>query len=109
MPIVGRGAWKLVGGGTAIARATTNDVAQMIDLGTDAALVAGRYIPRWLAAAELGVDWALATHISHSDAYRMVVSLGANDLVLRAGVLRDDAGNPTTVPFYATLGYDRRW
>lgn len=105
----------------------------MIDLGGDVAVLAGHYAPRWFAAAEVGFDWALATHIDHSDAYRMLVyadardgwygntgglfryglqggiTFGGNDVVLRAGQLRDVAGNPPLFPIYGTLSYDRRW
>jgi hypothetical protein len=114
-------------------RGTDNDAARLISLGPDVALLGGYYTRRWFAAAELGLDCALATHVTSSDAYRMHVyadardgwyggsattlraglqagaSFGGNDLVLRAGRLQDLAGNPAMFPFYATLGYDRRW
>ncbi len=37
------------------------------------------------------------------------VTFGDNDVVLRAGQQRDIAGELPLFPFYATLGYDRRW
>lgn len=133
VPIAGHGAWKLIGGLHAIARGTENDVARMINLGTDVSVLAGYYRPRWFAALEGGFDWALATHIDHSDAYRMQVyadvrdgwykapggtfrygvqsgvSFGGNDIVLRAGRMHDIDGDLKLFPFYATLGYGRRW
>ena len=133
VPIVGDGRWKVIGGVAAVVRGTNNDVAQMIDVGTDVAVLAGRYAPRWFAVAEVGFDWAIATHIANSETYRMLaypdardgwyrnaggllrvgvqsgVSFGGNDIILRAGALRDDAGDPPLLPFYATLSYDRRW
>lgn len=132
-PLVGRGRWKLIGGLTSIVRGTSNDAARMLDVGADVALLAGHYAPRWFAAAEAGFDWAIATRIAPSDTYRMQVyadardgwyaipggmfrygiqggiTFGDNDVVLRAGQQRDIAGELPLFPFYATLGYDRRW
>jgi hypothetical protein len=132
-PILRRGSWRWLGGAAAVVRGTNDDIAGMIDLGVDVQTLAGYYAPCWFAAAELGFDAALATHISPSDAYRMQVyadaragwyrdtgglfrlgvqagrALGRNDVTLRAGVMRDEAGNPPMIPFYVTLGYDRRW
>jgi len=133
VPIVGRGAWKVIGGAAAVVRTTNNEVADMVDVGSDVSIVAGRYSRRWFVAGELGFDWAIATHITNSDTYRMVafpdardgwygnpggllrfgiqsgVSFGGNDIVLRAGMMRDIDGKPTMIPIYATLAYDRRW
>lgn len=132
-PIVSHGAWRLIGGAAVVARNGYTDVAQMIDVGGDFALLAGRYSRRWFAAGEVGFDWAIATHLDHTDAYRMLiyadardgwyrntggllrtgvqggVSFGKSDVVLRAGVLRDTSGTAPLVPFYGTLAYDRRW
>jgi len=132
-PVLGDGPWKLIVAAGAVARSGHNDVAQLIDIGADASLLAGRYSRRWFAAGEVGFDAALVTHIANSDSYRMVVypgardgwygttgglfrfgvqggvSFGSNDLTLRAGVLRDIVASPPLFPFYATVGYDRRW
>ena len=132
-PIVTHGRLQLVGSLNATLRGTNNDLGRMINLGADAALLAGYYAPHWFAAAEAGFDWAAATHITHSDGYRMLVyadardgwygnsgglfrygvqagaSFASNDLVLRAGQLRDVAGNPALFPVYVTLAYNRRW
>lgn len=132
-PIAGRGRWKLLGGLSSTVRGTGNELARMLNVGADAALLAGRYAPRWFAAAELGLDWAIATHIEHGDAYRMTVyagardgwygnpgavlraglqggiSFGRHDLILRAGRLLDLAGKPALFPFYGTLAFDTRW
>jgi hypothetical protein len=127
IPIVGNASWKLIGGATAIVRGTDNAMSRMINVGADASVLAGYYRPRWFAAVEGGFDWALATHIDHSDAYRMSfegardgwyrntggtlrygvqagVSFAGNDIILRAGRLQD-----AMLPFYATLAYDRRF
>lgn len=132
-PIAWYGRWTLVGGVMSVVRGTDNEAARMINLGTDVSVLAGYYAPRWYAALETGFDWAFATHVDHSDTYRMQVyadardgwygnpggtlragiqggvSFGGNDIILRAGRLHDIEGKPALFPFYATLGYDRRW
>jgi len=132
-PIFDRGNWKVVGAVCSTVRGTRNDTARMINVGPDVAVLAGRYSRHWFAVAELGFDWALATHVTHSDAYRMLVyadardgwygnaggtlraglqtgvSFGGNDVILRAGRLADIGGKPPMFPVYATVAYDRRW
>jgi hypothetical protein len=131
--IIGDGRWKLIGGFALTVRGTNNDIARMIDIGTDVAIVAGRYARRWFGAAELGFDWAMTTHVHHSDAYRMNVfadardgwygnaggmiragvqggiSFGHHDVILRAGRSLDVAGNPAMLPIYGTLAFNTRW
>jgi hypothetical protein len=132
-PIVGEGRWKLLGGLTAAIRGTKNEIARMIDLGTDVAILGGRYAPRGFFAAELGFDWAMATHVGHRELYRTKVhagardgwyrnaggmlraglqgglSLGRLDVILRAGRFADTSGTPPLFPFYATLSLNTRW
>ena len=133
VPVIGDGSWTLIAGAGAIVRSGHSDVAQLVDVGLDLSVLAGRYSRRWFAAGEVGFDAALATHISNSDSYRMLVypdardgwygntgglfrfgvqggvSLGTSDIMVRAGMLRDAAASPPVLPIYATLGYDRRW
>ncbi len=128
VPVIGYGKWKLIAGATATVRGTDNAVARMINVGADGQVLAGRYSKRWFAAAEVGFDWAFATHIENSDTYKMQVyadakdgwygntggtlrtgiqggvSFGGNDVILRAGMLQG-----ALLPFYATIGYDRRF
>ena len=132
-PIVGGRSWKVIGGLTTTVRGTENDIARMTNVGVDVAVLAGRYARRGFVAAELGFDWAMATHVAHGDAYRMTVysdardgwygnpggvlraglqggvSLGRFDLVLRAGRLTDATGAPAKLPFYGTLSFATRW
>jgi hypothetical protein len=132
VPIAGD-RWRVIGGIDAIVRGADNDVARLINTGVDISLLAGRYGDRWFAAVEAGFDWALATRVDHTDAYRMQVyadardgwygntggtfrygiqggaTFGGNDIVLRAGKLHGIDGAPAVFPIYATLGYDRRW
>ncbi|MDX2089442.1 MAG: hypothetical protein SFX73_16435 [Kofleriaceae bacterium] len=128
MPLLERGAWKLLGRLGPTLRGTDTAAAQMTSLGLDARISGGYFRTRGFAAAELGVDWAATTHISHADAYREQVYPDAQDGWYRAtgGTLRAglyggvsfgnvDAvlrvGRPfaidfaeQTIPFYVTLG-----
>lgn len=132
-PIVGRGRWKLIGGVTSMIRGTQNETARMTNVGADVAVLAGHYRRHWFAAAELGLDWAIATRIDHSDAYRMQVNADArdgwygnpggnlrygvqggitfarHDVILRAGRLMGLTGDPAMFPFYGTLTFNTRW
>lgn len=132
-PIVGPRRWKLAGFVAAIARGNKNYISRMIDAGVDLGVVGGYYAGRWFAAGELGFDWAMATHVAHTDEYRAIsymdakdgwytgpggnlragiqggVALGRYDVVLRAGQVRDVAGEPPLLPFYGTLSVDARW
>jgi hypothetical protein len=132
-PIVSHGGWKVIGGLASMIRGTKNYAARMINVGADVSVLAGHYARRWFVAGEVGFDWALATHVDHSEAYRMEVyadardgwygnaggnlrygvqggvSFGRNDVILRAGRMQDVAGNPAMIPFYATLTYGARW
>jgi hypothetical protein len=133
VPLAGTGNWKVLGGLTAVARGTENDLGRMTNVGADVALLGGRYIARGFFAAELGADWAIATHVSHGETYRMTVyadardgwygntgamlraggqagvSFGRHDIILRAGRLVDISGESPLFPFYGTLTFDTRW
>lgn len=133
VPIVGSTRWKLAGALAPTLRGTHNAVGSMTDLGVDVSVVGGFYMPRWFVALEAGVDLALTTHVSHSDAYRMTVHAdakdgwfahaGANlrgglqagvsfdryDVILRAGQVRDSSGAAPLLPFYGTLAVAARW
>jgi len=127
-PLLGRGRWKLAASVDAIVRGTGNDLGRMTDVGGDAALLAGFYARRGFAAAELGVDYAMATYIHHSDAYRMDfpgardrwlgnagviphagiqagLTIGRVDAILRVGRL----GGDVMFPIYGTLTVDTRF
>lgn len=132
-PVLAHGRWRVLAGVAAVATHTNDDLARMVSLGTDTVVLAGRYTRAWFAAGELGFQWSFATHVTHSNDYRMLVypdardgwygntaallragvqagvTFGGNDLVVRAGMVRDDSGHAPLLPIYATLGYDRRW
>lgn len=132
-PLVGPRRWKL---GAALAPtlwATENEASSMTSLGLGLSVVGGFYTPRWFGAGDIGVDWALTTHVTHSDLYRATVHTGARDgwyasttgnlryglqtgvslarydLVVRAGKLVEVGGNAPLLPFYATMTLDVRW
>lgn len=133
MPIVGQGRWKVLGGLSTSLRGTHNEIASMVDFDADAAVFAGRYTRRTLIVAELGLDYGLATHIAHTDEYRMTVyadardgwygnpggilhaglqagaSFGRYDAFLRFGRLVDTSGEPPMLPFYGTVSAGTRW
>jgi hypothetical protein len=133
VPIIGSSRLKLAGALAPTLRGNHSKVSDMTDLGIDASLVGGFYMPSWFVALESGVDFALTTHVTHSDAYRMNVypdaqdgwfaNPGANlrggvqagmtlaryDVILRAGQVRDSGGNAPLLPFYGTLTVDMRW
>src|SRR5262245_4721433 len=50
-----------------ITRRFQNDFARMVNFGSEFSATAGLYKNKWFAAAELGFDKAITTHIKHSD------------------------------------------
>jgi hypothetical protein len=133
VPIVGVDHWRLAGSLAPTVRGTRNDASRMTSLGIDLGAIGGYYAPGWFAAGELGFDWAMTTHVAHSDLYRRIVYAGARDgwyanpggnfrlgvqaglsfsrfdLLLRVGKLRDIKGDGPMFPLYGTLGVDTRW
>jgi hypothetical protein len=132
-PVVDRGRWKLSGGVAPTLRGTETPLNRMTNVGVDLALVGGYYARRWFTAGEVGFDWALSTHVTHNETYRALVypeardgwyanaggngragaqgglSFGRYDVVLRAGLVRDVAGEAPLLPFYGTLAVNARW
>jgi hypothetical protein len=120
--------WKLAAWLSPTVRGTENVVSDMAALGAELHLTGGYYARRWFAAAEAGVDWVAATHVTLSDAYRTRVYPGAKDgwyrtpggtgyagvhggvsfpsfdVIVRAGLPRTLALEPQTVPLYVTVG-----
>jgi len=133
VPIVGSRRWRLAGTIAPTVRGTQNAAATMTSLGADLGVQGGFYARHWFVAGETGLDWAMTTHITHSDEYRTTVYAGARDgwyampggniryglqagasfgrydLVLRAGQLVDVGGAKPLLPFYGTLALDTRW
>jgi hypothetical protein len=133
VPIIGTTRWKLAGALAPTLRSLESNVYSMTDVGVDASIVGGYYARRWFVALENGVDFALSTHVTHSDEYRMNVHMdakdgwysnpGANirggvqagvafdryDVIVRAGRVLDSNGEAPLIPFYGTLTVDARW
>ncbi len=132
VPILGHGAWRLLGELSPIVRGSKNEISRMTNLGFDTSVVGGYYGRRWFAAAEFGVDWAVLTRVDHTERYRDLVyddaqsgwyrSTGANvraglfggysfdsvDVVLRAGQQRDQEFENVMLPAYVTVGVNVR-
>lgn len=132
-PIVGPKEWKLAGRVAPMLRGLDDELARFTNFGVETGVVGGYYARQWMVAAELGLDWALSTHIKHSQRYRNIAyedakdgwyrNTGANfnyglvgggsfsrfDLLLRAGQGRDLQANPQLLPFYAMLTCNARW
>jgi hypothetical protein len=133
VPIVGVRRWRLAGTFAPTARSTKSVLGRMTSLGADIGVQGGFYARHWFVAGEAGVDWAMTTKVTHSDAYRDTVyegardgwyalaganirggvqagaSFGRHDLVLRAGRMIDVGGAPPMLPFYGVLTFDTRW
>jgi hypothetical protein len=115
------------------AASTENSIYSGTALRTDVVVLAGFYGRRWFAAGEAGYGRAWLTHIDNSAWYRnnfyagavdgwyrgtggtlsaggkAGVTLGAIELVLRAGVNTTEALQALDLPFYATLGASYRF
>jgi hypothetical protein len=120
--------WKVAGWLSPTLRGTRNAASDMAALGVDVRLTGGYYARRCFLTAEAGLDWAAATHITFSHAYRSRVHSGAKDgwyrypggtvygglqagvsfssfdVIVRAGHPRTFALEQQTVPFYVTVG-----
>jgi hypothetical protein len=111
---------------------TENSIYTGTALRTDLALLAGHYGRRWFAVAEAGWDRAWLTYIENSAYYRAFYadardgwyagaggklhagvkgggSIGAVEVVLRAGVNKTETLQDLDLPFYATLGASYRF
>jgi hypothetical protein len=133
VPIAAGDRWKLSGSLAPVLRGTSDDAARWLGVGVDLGAAGGYYAPGWFVASEIGLDWEIATHVTHSDSYRRLVfadardgwygnpggelrgglqagvSFARYDLVLRAGKLLDVAGKSPMFPLYATLALDAHW
>ena len=110
-----------------------NDFARMINFGSEFSATAGIYKNKWFAAAELGFDKAITTHLKHSDLMKeynpqvesgWYIPTGGNflygiqggfsargsDLYARIGrTLAQDFKTRPTIPYYFQLGWTARW
>ncbi len=110
-----------------------NRLVRMESFGSEFSGVFGFYRSRWFVAGEFGFDKAIATHIHHTGYSREIypdavdgwyvptggnyfyglqggLSFGGSDITLKAGRLNTQNWNTTPfVPFYAQVGYTRRF
>lgn len=107
------------------------DLARVVNFGSDLSGVIGYYRPKWFIASEVGFDKAIATQFKHSNLYREIYPEAVNgwyepatggnfyyglqtgfsfkrhDVTLRAGkMLTQDFKTKPFVPFYGQLGYN---
>lgn len=132
VPVVTGAQWRLLAQVMPVLRGSESLLNRMTNFGVEAGVVGGYYGRRWFAAAELGGDWAMLTHVEHSARYRSTTYAGAKDgwyrttgatvhagffggysldtvdLVLRAGQQRDLHLDKLLVPAYLTLGVNVR-
>lgn len=133
VPIAGTGGLQLAASVMPALRGDSAAISQMTNVGLDTGLVGGYYARGWFVALESGIDLALTTHVTHTDAYRMYgyadakdgwyANPGANlrggiqagvtmdryDVTLRVGQVRDSTGEAPLLPFYGTLAVSAGW
>ena len=133
LPILHRGWFDLAGQLAFEVDQTTNDIYRATALATDVTLLAGHFGRRWFLLGEAGYDHAWLTYLKTSDWYRTYiysgakdgwyggtagtlhagakggVTLGAIEVVARAGVDESERLNALDLPFYATLGVGYRF
>jgi hypothetical protein len=118
----------LTGSTAFIARGTDNSIYRGYNFGADLAGSLGIFRSGWFVAAELGLDKATITHVTHSDWYRTYfypeakdgwyrspggtvhyglsagLSVGRAELLARYGQRRTEEFNKLTPPIFASLG-----
>ena len=116
-----------------VIRRFDNDFARMINFGSEFSATAGLYKNKWFAAAELGFDKAITTHIQHSSLMKQYnpnvqsgwyiptggnflyglqggYSFNRNDVYAKVGrTVSQDFKTKPTVPLYFQLGWSMKW
>lgn len=116
-----------------VIRRFQNDLARMVNFGSEFSATAGYYKNKWFAAAELGFDKAIITHIRHSKLMKeynpdlqsgWYIPTGGNffygvqggysfkqsDVYVKAGkTMTQDFKTSPTVPYYFQLGWNVKW
>jgi hypothetical protein len=116
-----------------IIRRFENDLARLVNFGSEFSLVSGYYKHKWYAAGEFGFDKAIITHVKHSRLMKEYdpdlvtgwyiptggnlffglqsgLTLGKNDINLRVGkTLTQDFKTDPLIPYYFQLGLNRRF
>lgn len=110
---------------------TQNKIARLNSLNLLVGIRPGFYARRWHLAGDIFYNKILAVHLRPSEYYREAyyaeaqdgwyrnaggqlklglsggLSLGRNDLTLRAGIAATEKGQPNVLPAYAVIGYGR--
>ncbi len=111
-----------------------NPLARLVNFGSDLSGTFGYYRPKWFVAGEVGFDKAIVTHFKHTQSYKddfpavqdgwyepatggnfyyglqAGFSFKRSDIYLKAGyVLVQDFKTKPFLPYYAQLGYSRRF
>lgn len=129
--ILQRNSMRVTGRAAFVTRGTKNTIYDAVGFGADLGGTAGVYRRRWFAAGEIGLDKPIVTHVKQSEWYRTWfypgakdgwyldtggtwrfgaiggVTIGKNELMVRAGIPRTERGNAITVPGYASIGLGR--
>ena len=116
-----------------IFRRYQNDLVRVAGFGSEFSTNFGYYKPRWYVAGDIGFDKAIATNIKNSDVMKSIYpdvqdgwyvptggnfnfgiasgySFKSNDLYFRIGIyLTQDFSSAPAVPYYAQIGYSRRF
>lgn len=133
-PILNKKPWKIIGRiNPLLIRGIETKISKINNFGIDFAFVGGYHSTKWFCAIELGLDWAIASHIVHSDYYKKVVypdavdgwysSTGGNfifglhggyswkvaDLILKLGHGRNFKFDMYPFAFSVTLGVNVRF
>ncbi|HEX5653570.1 MAG TPA: hypothetical protein VFX58_10880 [Chitinophagaceae bacterium] len=110
-----------------------NQLARLVNFGSDMSAIAGYYKPKWFVAGEAGFDKAIVTHFKHSASYKQNfpevidgwyepatggnfyyglqagLSFGRNDIYVKGGkLLEQDFSTKPLLPFYLQVGYTIR-
>jgi hypothetical protein len=116
-----------------IFRRYENDLARLVDFGSEFSTNFGYYKTNWYVAGDVGFDKAIATHIKNSEEMKTIYpdvrdgwyvptggnfnfgivsgySFTSNDLYLKVGIYAaQDLKSTPAVPNYIQIGYNRRF
>ena len=116
-----------------IFRRNENDFVTLQNFGSELSANIGYYKSKWFTAVEFGFDKVIVTHFKHSDEYKQIYpgvqngwfepatggnfnlglqagySFKRSDIFLKGGVVTTQNFSTPMLPFYAQLGYTKRF
>lgn len=116
-----------------ITRRYQNPFARFIAFGSETSIVSGYYNKKWYVAGEFGFDKSIVTHVKHSTLMREYnpdliggwfipsggnfncgiqsgYSINKNDFTIKFGlVVQQDFKTSPLIPFYAQIGYNKKF